>query len=524
MAPDTDPARPTPGPAWPDLGVIALVMSAALYALSRTVADVDLWGHVKFGEDIWRTGRVIQPDTYSYLTGGQAWINHEWLAEVTFYRIFSSFGAPGLIAFKSGVGLLIVGLVYRHLCRWGLSAARAGVVVLLVAIMLIHGLGTVRPQLFTYLFFLLLLLLIHAAEHGRLRWLWFCPVLFALWANLHGGFLAGLAILSIWSGVHTAALVRRAHSASAVLSRSTLTVLAALTTTVLATLANPHGAGLLRFLVRPATLARPDISEWQPIAIVSFYGMLYLAVLAAAGVGLLYSRIERRPALLVLLACIALLPLTAERHGSLFALGMAVLAAEHMGSAWARWQPSRRAHEEARRDRRRQLWSAGVALALVVAIVRLSLPHFSCIQVDPMVIHFPARAVALLKDSGVSGNMAVFFDWGEYALWHLSPWIKVSVDGRRETVYSERALTENLNFRTGINDWAAVLRNHDTHLALVSTKLPSFNLMKLKPGWRLIHEDETAGLFGRDDWPFTERIRTTLAPALPHDGRGLCFP
>jgi hypothetical protein len=203
---------------------------------------------------------------------------------------------------------------------------------------------------------------------------------------------------------------------------------------------------------------------------------------------------------------------------------MAVLAAEHMGSAWARWQPSRRAHEEARRDRRRQLWSAGVALAFVVAIVRLSLPHFSCIQVDPMVIHFPARAVALLKDSGVSGNMAILFDWGEYALWHLSPRIKVSVDGRRETVYSERALTENLNFRTGINDWDAILRNHDTHLALVSTTLPSFNLMKLKPGWRLIHEDVTAGLFGRDDWPFTERIRTTLAPALPHDGRGLCFP
>jgi hypothetical protein len=524
MAPDTDPARPTPGPAWPDLGVIALVMSAALYALSRTVADVDLWGHVKFGEDIWRTGRVIQPDTYSYLTGGQAWINHEWLAEVTFYRIFSSFGAPGLIAFKSGVGLLIVGLVYRHLCRWGLSAARAGVVVLLVAIMLIHGLGTVRPQLFTYLFFLLLLLLIHAAEHGRVRWLWACPVLFALWANLHGGFLAGLAILSIWSGVHTAALVRRAHSASAALSRSTLTVLAALTTTVLATLANPHGAGLLRFLVRPATLARPDISEWQPIAIMSFYGILYLAVLAAAGVGLLYSRIERRPALLVLLACIALLPLTAERHGSLFALGMPVLAAEHLGSAWARWRATRPAHQEARRDRRRQLWSAAIALAFAVAVIRWSLPHFSCIHLDPIVVTFPARAVALLKDSGVSGNMAVLFDWGEYALWHLSPRIKVSVDGRRETVYPDGVRTENLNFLTGIGDWDAVLRNHDTHLALVSTKRPTFNLMTLQPGWRLAYEDSVAAIFAREDPPLIHQLRRTSPRDVPHDGKGLCFP
>jgi hypothetical protein len=507
----------------PSLGVIATVMSVAFYALCRTVADVDLWGHVKFGEDIWRTGNVIQEDTYSYLTGSQEWINHEWLAEVILYRTFSLFGPPGLIAFKTGVGLLIVGLVYRHLCRWSLTAARAGVVVLLVATMLIHGLGTVRPQLFTYLFFLLLLLLIHAAEHGRVRLLWFSPVLFALWVNLHGGFLAGLAILFLWSGIHTAALVWRAHSASVLLSRSTLTILAALTTSVLATLVNPYGAGLLRFLLRPATLARPDISEWQPIAIVSFYGILYLTFLMAAGAGLLYSRIERKPALVGLWACIALLPLTAERHGSLFALGMAVLAAEHIGSAWVRWQATRPAHQEARRDRRRQLWAAAIALAFAVAVIRWSLPHFSCIQVDPMVIRFPARAVALLKDSGVSGNMAVLFDWGEYALWHLSPRIKVSVDGRRETVYPDGVHAENLNFLTGINDWDAVLRKHDTHLALVSKNFPTFNLMKLKRGWRLLYEDQTAALFGRDDWPLTERLRATPPPALPHDGRGLCF-
>jgi hypothetical protein len=203
---------------------------------------------------------------------------------------------------------------------------------------------------------------------------------------------------------------------------------------------------------------------------------------------------------------------------------MAVVAGEHMACAWARWAAARPVPREAARNRRLRLWTAGIALAVAIAAARLSLPHFSCIQVDPIVNGFPARAVARIKDSGATGNMAVFFDWGEYALWHLSPRIKVSVDGRRETVYADGVHTENLNFLMGLNDWDAVLRNHDTHLALVSKKWPTFNLMALRPGWRLIHEDETSGLFGRGDWPFTERIRTTLAPALPHDGRGLCFP
>ena len=51
----------------------------------------------------------------------------------------------------------------------------------------------------------------------------------------------------------------------------------------------------------------------------------------------------------------------------------------------------------------------------------------------------PARAIGLLEQSGVEGNLAVYFDWGEYAIWHLQPGIKVGMDGRRETVYPDSA-------------------------------------------------------------------------------------
>jgi hypothetical protein len=195
-----------------------------------------------------------------------------------------------------------------------------------------------------------------------------------------------------------------------------------------------------------------------------------------------------------------------------------------MGSAWARWTADRPSRREARPNRRLRLWASGIALALAVAMVRLSLPHFSCIVVDPIVNSMPARAVALLKDSGASGNMAVFFDWGEYVLWHLSPRIKVSMDGRRETAYSDVARAENLNFLLGTDNWDAILQNHDTHLALVSKRWPSFNLMKLKPGWPLIYEDFLAAIFAREGSPLAEQITRTRVPDLPPDGRGHCFP
>jgi hypothetical protein len=38
--------------------------------------------------------------------------------------------------------------------------------------------------------------------------------------------------------------------------------------------------------------------------------------------------------------------------------------------------------------------------------------------------------------------MLTWFNWGEYAIWHFSPAILVSMDGRRETVYSAETIRE----------------------------------------------------------------------------------
>jgi hypothetical protein len=95
--------------------------------------------------------------------------------------------------------------------------------------------------------------------------------------------------------------------------------------------------------------------------------------------------------------------------------------------------------------------------------------------------------------------------------YHLSAAVKVSVDARRETMY-------------GQGDWSALLREHDTHLALVRTGFPAFNLLKLEPGWRLIYQDSLATLFGRPGLDIVDAIERTVPPALPPDGAGLCFP
>lgn len=504
------------------LAVIALVMGLGLYRFAHTLADPDIWGHIAIGRLYHATGRIRQPDPFSYVTAGHEWINFEWLFELILYRIFAAVGPSGLIVLKVTVGLLLLGIIYRILCRQGLPPERAGIVVLAIIHFLVPFFLTVRPHLVTYGFFLAVLLLLRSLDRGETRWLYAAPPLFVLWANLHPGFLAGLGVLGIWTGLE---LGRRwLAGRGAAVRPSMWTVIPILVACVLATGLNPWGFSLLPFLWRTATVPRPEITEWQPLLVGSAQGVTYLAFAAATGAGWLYSRRPRSLPLGGVLAVCALLPLIAWRHVPLAVMAMAVLAGEHIGDAWARWASAHtRGIPRTSAAANRVLATAatiGAALFLVLA-----LPRLGCIVIDPpSALGQPVRAIGLLRASGISANLAIDFDWGLYAMYHVAPTIKISMDGRRETAYDERAYTQNLDFKFGHGDWEALLRDYDTQLALVRRYHPSDNLLRLKRDWTLLYEDSLAVLFGRADLPFLDRIRATAPPALPDDGTGLCMP
>jgi hypothetical protein len=82
--------------------------------LSYTVADPDLWGHVRFGMDILNQRELPVQDPYSF-TSDRPWVNPEWLAEVVMAGAIFGSGPIGLVALK----LLLLGsaflLIHREL-------------------------------------------------------------------------------------------------------------------------------------------------------------------------------------------------------------------------------------------------------------------------------------------------------------------------------------------------------------------------------------------------------------------------
>ena len=243
------------------LGCFVLV-ATCFYFLR--VADPDLWWHIKAGEIIATTRDVPRYDTYSFTAPNARWTDHEWATNLVFFYVYFFFGGPGLTALKTLIGLGIAAVIYRLA-----SVPHRGthLLVFLLVSEAVACFALYRPQLLTYLFIALLLLSLSRGESivNRRSSVVVIPSLFFLWANLHGGFLAGLALLAGYAGVSwmrgfwdsgcRTQHWRKAGHLSLILVASTLV-----------TLANPYGHHLWETLgneLDANDLNHKFISEWE---------------------------------------------------------------------------------------------------------------------------------------------------------------------------------------------------------------------------------------------------------------------
>ncbi|MBI4862796.1 MAG: hypothetical protein HY815_21415, partial [Candidatus Riflebacteria bacterium] len=171
----------------------ALVTWSVGYTVMR---GSDLFWHLAAGRLIVQTGSLPAVDPWSFTRAGAAWLNHEWVADVVYHLWAIAGGTGSLVFWKWAVCIatwvaLLLGLE-RITGSWPTGFVWAAWSAVAASPFL-----DLRPHLYSLLFTsLLVLLTLHRARPPLLL-----PVLFTVWANLHGGFFFGLmALAAIGSG------------------------------------------------------------------------------------------------------------------------------------------------------------------------------------------------------------------------------------------------------------------------------------------------------------------------------------
>src|SRR5579862_9270703 len=176
---------------------ICVLLTTSSAASGRLFGEGDSWWHIATGQNILSTWSLPRTDSYSFTAHGTPWMAYEWLGEVVMALAARWDSLQGLQILLVILAVVLVLLTYGYAwIRSGNPLASAAAVAILLQVE--QPMFTLRPQLIGYIFLLLTLISLDLFKQGRLKSLWFLPLIFLFWVNTHGSFVLGFFFLGCY--------------------------------------------------------------------------------------------------------------------------------------------------------------------------------------------------------------------------------------------------------------------------------------------------------------------------------------
>jgi hypothetical protein len=441
--------------------------------------DFDVWWHLRTGEWIMQHHALPHMEPFSSFAAGKPWNAYSWLFELLILQLFQQLGLTGIVAYTIGMVLIFTVLLHRMI-RHLQADFTMGILLTFIACYCLAPLNMPRSWWFTIVFFVLELdILMQVRETGKTRGLFWLPLIFALWANLHIQFVYGLIVLLIalveavaaqkWTGIQT----RNRPS----------WLFGTFIACALAVLVNPYGWNIYAVAYQYGTdkdlLYR--LSEMQAMAFRSPGDFIVLGFALAATAALAMARRIQLFEIL-LLAFSIFVSFRAQRDAWVVVIAACAIIAPAI---------------RGKRENIFRLKPSGVVAAALAAGMIVILA-FRALHVDNskmqgiLADHLPVHAVEVIKERGYSGPLYNDFGWGGYLIWSLR--MPVSIDGRTN-VYGDERIDRFVSIWAGSPDWTSDPDLVKAGLIIGPASSSLVQLLRMDPRFELAYEDKVAAVF-----------------------------
>jgi len=460
---------------------ILLFLLCAAIAVKSVNYDFDLWARLIAGMAVVQTGHVLKYDFLSY-TQTHPWYDHEWGSSVVFYVFKALMGHSGLLILQILlVFLTMFFLVKTVKVKYGEDSNYRNI---LIYFLVLHSFMTtysslIRCHSFTFLFFIFELYILEIIrKNNNYKLLFIFPLLFLIWGNMHGGVVAGLGLLAMYTLGE--ALNRKPFKHY-------------LITTIICPLMlfiNPYGIEFVKFLIKATTMPRVHVVEWWSI----FTKYNYHLFLTFKFMALFYLIIEflkvrknidyksaDKTKFIVLLVTLFL----AVKHVKMmpfFALTGTVYCYQDVVNAFKNFNFPK--------------WCMPLLVAFLTfySVAMLALKDYR-----PMVDfkNYPVMEVEFLRVNKLQGKLLTNFGIGSFASYKLYPQNTIYMDGRYEEVYDDDLLDDLDKFYTlkqgGLN---LLIKNKPDIIILEKSYNSLYTMLKNSSAqWALVFEGINYGVF-----------------------------
>ncbi|WP_211451614.1 hypothetical protein [Collimonas antrihumi] len=486
---------------------LAFIAVFLLLFFIQPLIDPDYFWHLKTGEYIVSRHALPAGDIFSFTRFGQPWVLHEWLFEVVLYGMFAWLGPLGVKLLTVTFAMSALGLVFVLTRRIGQSTSAASVLMLVALVPFVVGISP-RPQLVTYTCFaIFLFVLLSHKYYNAGRSLLLLPFLMIIWVNAHGGYVIGIALISLFTACEWISYwigPVRAHQQKQRLVWLTQVTCA----TTLASLINP---GFLAHWLYPFQVlgmaANERIQEWQSPNFHDFGPKAYLALVLLFILS--YTFASRKPDVTEILipSFFLVIGFLAARHIPVavlavtpfiaLALSRGTIAAISRGwlrSSLATWCVKWLSSKELGQGEFVLNW---IVLAILITSLVAYAPTFHSKDKEKANEVLPVNAASFVAANGITGNMFNNYGEGGYLIYRLSPALKVFIDGRAD-MYGDKFFTDFLDIYEGKANWKEKFDRLSIDFAIVGKDAPIRQLLLADGSFKEVFLDEHHSVLLRD--------------------------
>lgn len=473
---------------------------------ARTPLDTDMWWHLRAGEEIVRTGRLLEVDIFSFTRAGQPWTNPYWLAQGAMALSFRGLGFLGLGLLVAALATLSMVLVFAQ-CEGPVFLKSAA---LLLGSVVASVVWSPRPQLVSLVWMALVGLVLYRYKWRGQDRLWALPLIFILWANTHGGYPLGLIMIGSMLAGEALNHLLGIDSGPVLGWRQIVRLGAWGIACGLAVLINPNGLDMWRlpFLTVNMAVLQQYIPEWASpdFHITLEQTVLWLLLAVFAAVGLSGRRMDGSDLVTVLI--FALMALVARRNFGPFALVAVPVLTRYASAAVRAWRERapwlerlERLNHNAKPETDRALGVKKainltlVALLGMVVILKLYVVTQPTFVGYHLANAFPSRAVGWLLENRPGQNLFNEYNWGGYLQWAL-PGFPTFVDGRTD-LFGDEVVGEWIEVIQAGERWKPILDRYDARLVMVEHDRPLLQALAAE-GWKLVYQDAQVVIYERE--------------------------
>jgi hypothetical protein len=499
---------------------LAAIAAVLFFSLLRDIRANDFFWHLKTGEWIWQHGALPSDDPFSFTTQGLDRIRDHfvltsyWLSQVLYYLLYLTGGFPAIVLLR----FLVMGFLVFFLLRRTPPIPPPGIhygLTVLTTILLADLFATDRPQMFSFLFFAVLLVLLQkkigttsffGTKKGSCPY-FLLPLLMLVWSNMHAGFVVGIATIALYIICEGLKLLSPSLNPMPRADYRKFALICVIAIGV--SLINPNTRHFLSGnIIFQHSYVTADSLDYQSAvraftASKAYSLLIYFFFLLMAVVGALGTLKKVNISELLLLLGTGFFSFISVRYVPFFMIAALPAVARYLSGL-----------------PKAKIVSVGIAviaLCSTAVVVWSEAGNVRNISKSASWVNdfkYPVAAAEFIDKAGLDGNMYNNFNWGGYLIWKLAPERKVFIDGR---ILDSNVYLDAMSINNASAAWKSLLNTYRINYVVIPIFTrdggvqPLLNALLADNEWALIFYGFDSVIFIKDlpeNYKITSRYYT----------------